>query len=259
MREVTADEWFQIRVFEENRPPRQMNVKATTTVAEVLAKCKITKLNQIDCYFGAEGLTRPCTFAGLQDTFARADLATSPTLGFRYWLDVSVPSLWVGYMPREGNTKSSYNWLLTREAYEEWKGIKKKEAKAAQPPVKRDTKLLRRKKRYSPEAVLSKLGSGKLDFDGDLVNTDSQRLMMFKVKGMTCVKCGLTGKHFIKERAKQHNSYHFNLYAIDAEGDEVLMTKDHIVPRKLGGADVMTNYQPMCCICNHAKGSKEEE
>jgi len=50
-----------------------------------------------------------------------------------------------------------------------------------------------------------------------------------------------------------------NLYAINAAGEEVLMTKDHILPRVLGGKDHIDNYQPMCQVCNSEKGSNYEK
>ena len=49
-----------------------------------------------------------------------------------------------------------------------------------------------------------------------------------------------------------------NLYAINEKGEEVLMTKDHIEPKSLGGKNSLNNYQTMCTICNCEKGSKIE-
>ena len=56
----------------------------------------------------------------------------------------------------------------------------------------------------------------------------------------------------------QDKSYHLNLYAVDDNGDEILMTKDHIIPRSKGGIDDISNYQTMCRLCNEAKGNKLE-
>lgn len=54
-------------------------------------------------------------------------------------------------------------------------------------------------------------------------------------------------------------SFHLNLYAIDENGKEVLMTKDHIIPKSKGGADDISNYQTMCERCNEAKGNRLED
>lgn len=40
---------------------------------------------------------------------------------------------------------------------------------------------------------------------------------------------------------------------IDENGKEVLMTKDHIIPKSKGGANDISNYQTMCKRCNEAK------
>jgi HNH endonuclease len=98
----------------------------------------------------------------------------------------------------------------------------------------------------------------RISFNGDLVNVNSWRLITFKVKGLKCAQCGIEGKYFVKERSNgeiKSQFYHFNLYAIDSEGMEVLMTKDHIVPRSKGGKNHISNLQTMCFICNEKKGN----
>lgn len=92
--------------------------------------------------------------------------------------------------------------------------------------------------------------------DGDLIRMDSHRYWTFKKKGICCVECGIEGKFFAKEKHIEINNYHFNLYAVDVDGIEVLMTKDHIIPKSRGGSDHIDNYQPMCRRCNKEKGNK---
>ena len=92
-----------------------------------------------------------------------------------------------------------------------------------------------------------------MDFDGDLVKIRSERLLVFKRKGTRCVKCGVEGKYFAKERKPGASYWHMNLYAVDEQGHEVMMTKDHIVPKAKGGASALYNYQPMCVVCNGKK------
>ena len=95
----------------------------------------------------------------------------------------------------------------------------------------------------------------KVDFDGDMIKVSSDRLVLFKSKGVKCVTCGLEGKFFMKKKTEGDKSPHFNLYAIGEDGKKVLMTKDHIHPKSLGGKDCLNNYQPMCTKCNSAKGN----
>jgi 5-methylcytosine-specific restriction endonuclease McrA len=99
-------------------------------------------------------------------------------------------------------------------------------------------------------------------YDGNQVKMSSTRYRCFKNSGTTCVVCGIQGKYFALERHKSQTKskrYHFNLYAIDTNGEEVLMTKDHITPRSLGGSNDFTNMQTMCIHCNHAKGNGRNE
>lgn len=123
--------------------------------------------------------------------------------------------------------------------------------------------LQRKQKKYAVEEVLvhvrgnTNVRNKKLlyeDFDGDQVKVRSDRLLLFKRKGVVCVACGLEGKYFVKEKNPADKHWHFNLYGVTPEGEEVLMTKDHIKPKSKGGKDALYNYQTMCITCNGDKG-----
>ena len=125
-----------------------------------------------------------------------------------------------------------------------------------------------RKEVYRISEVLSRLNTKEVVFDGDVMDMTSIRYQVF-CKSLTCPVCGITGVFFAKERAIARNpekvvdytgenfgKYHFNLYAIDKNGKEVLMTKDHIIPKSKGGSNHISNLQTMCTNCNSKKGNK---
>lgn len=91
---------------------------------------------------------------------------------------------------------------------------------------------------------------------GDITVKVSDRYITFLQHGVTCPCCGLKATHYVttvNEGATAEFPYHLNLMREGFMGD-VLYTKDHILPRKLGGKDVLDNYQPMCAKCNATKG-----
>lgn len=97
------------------------------------------------------------------------------------------------------------------------------------------------------------------EFDGDMIKANSHRYQLFKTKGCTCCRCGITGTFFAKEKRIHDGSYHLNLYGYDKNGKEMLMTKDHILPKSKGGKDELENYQTMCARCNEKKGNNLEQ
>lgn len=101
-----------------------------------------------------------------------------------------------------------------------------------------------------------KVRSSHFILDGDRIKADSQRYKLFMEKSIECVDCDIVGRYFKKEKFAHDKTYHLNLYAVDSDGHEVLMTKDHIVAKANGGKDYMSNYQTMCTTCNTKKGHK---
>ena len=87
-----------------------------------------------------------------------------------------------------------------------------------------------RKSTYAVKDVLKHIGKGPVDFDGDLIPMGSHRYLCFRNSGTVCIKCGLKGVLFAKERCKSDKSK--------------------------GGKDRVKNYQTMCAKCNEDKGSK---
>ena len=109
---------------------------------------------------------------------------------------------------------------------------------------------------YTVEHIfkLLHLGTDYIIVGGDKIKAKSMRYQLFMKKGCACVKCGMVGYYFAKERHHDNVAFHLNLYGIH-NGHETLMTKDHIIPKARGGADTMQNLQPMCSPCNAKKGS----
>ena len=134
---------------------------------------------------------------------------------------------------------------------------------------KRLERLERFDKKYSTEEVLSLVpdditkikGEKKRKmFDGHLIKFKSLRLLTFKRKGIVCLNCGIKGKFFVKERLKQkfneNEPYHLNLYAINESGEEILMTKDHIISIFNKGETHIDNMQTLCTVCNYLKDAR---
>lgn len=93
-----------------------------------------------------------------------------------------------------------------------------------------------------------------IELDGVQVKTNSQRYAVFQ-KSTKCVCCGLEACFFASEKVKydKTDKYHFNLYGVNEQGEEVLFTKDHIIPVSKGGKNIIENYQTMCATCNQEK------
>lgn len=84
------------------------------------------------------------------------------------------------------------------------------------------------------------------------VRMNSDRYFVFR-DNPRCVACHLEGTKLLLDINPGDQSPHFNLYA--EENDRlVLMTKDHILAKSMGGTEDLANFQSMCCICNNLKG-----
>lgn len=96
------------------------------------------------------------------------------------------------------------------------------------------------------------------EFNGMLVDMSSIRYRVFQ-RSLACVSCGCVGEIMALERQKNDaiGRAHFNLYAI-RYGFEILMTKDHIIPKSRGGSNRLENFQTMCKYCNEEKGDTVE-
>lgn len=101
-----------------------------------------------------------------------------------------------------------------------------------------------RKEVYPVHAVLNHLGESLVDFGGDIISVVSLRYQTF-AKDLCCVRCGLRGLYFAKERGARFRKkrelweslggkYHFNLYGLTAEGKEVMPDQGPYSPGQQG-------------------------
>lgn len=111
---------------------------------------------------------------------------------------------------------------------------------------------------YDVAVVLPKLASDEkvrihLEEFGTAIKTGSLRYNLFHEKGLKCALCELEIGFLAAERDRGVEHYHVNAYGVDEDGDEVLFTKDHIIPKSRGGDDSMDNLQVLCLPCNYIK------
>lgn len=123
---------------------------------------------------------------------------------------------------------------------------------------------LKRTAKYSIQEVFQAIKDGHnqvyLTGTNQSIDLTSLRIKNFYQHGIACVSCGIIGQFFASEVTTSSDDYadmkhHLNLYALDENGKEVLMTKDHILAKSSGGKDSIDNMQPMCCLCNSAKSN----
>ena len=118
---------------------------------------------------------------------------------------------------------------------------------------------LERKEIISLEDVFPHVRMGKRkiqkEIKGDKIKITSIRLNVFKNSNLTCPICGAQASYFAKEKNINDKNYHLNLYGI-YNNQEILFTRDHILPRSLGGKDTLENQQIMCEPCNLLKGNR---
>ncbi len=101
--------------------------------------------------------------------------------------------------------------------------------------------------------LTQKIGDQRARIKGLKIKVCSNKFLMFKSKGTSCIACGLEGRFFAVERSNITGSLHVNLYA-RLDNSEVLMTRDHIIPKSKGGLGGLDNSQPLCFPCNQKKG-----
>lgn len=114
---------------------------------------------------------------------------------------------------------------------------------------------------YSLEKILKliKRRAQQLKYKEHKVALNKARLLLFKKKGVDCVRCGAKGLFFaidVPLNNKQKLKPVLNLWAIQPSGKHILMTRDHILPESKGGWSATFNLDPLCHSCNQKKADK---
>lgn len=98
---------------------------------------------------------------------------------------------------------------------------------------------------YNSKSKYIKIGEYK-------VKTKDDRYLNFIEHGLECAKCGAKAQYVNLECCCKMGN-HLNVYALNRDGQEVILTKDHIYPKSKGGLNNIKNYQVLCEKCNSKK------
>lgn len=93
---------------------------------------------------------------------------------------------------------------------------------------------------------------------GQAVSAASGAALFLSLRGrpIKCYNCGCEATSWIADRHRNHMGKPcLNLYA-SKDGTPVLMTRDHIIPKSLGGKDLVENLRPCCSDCNSLRGNE---
>lgn len=94
---------------------------------------------------------------------------------------------------------------------------------------------------------------------GKRVNRPSGWALFRHLKGQSirCHFCGCEADRWVATKGRTDKQGHpvLNLYGVNTDGHVVLMTRDHIIPKSLGGRDWVENLRPACGPCNERRSN----
>ena len=95
---------------------------------------------------------------------------------------------------------------------------------------------------------------------GKRVDRPSGWALFHHLKGqpILCHFCGCQADRWVSEKGRKDHLGHpvLNLFATNRDGQVVLMTRDHIIPKSLGGIDAVANLRPACGPCNEQRSNE---
>lgn len=97
------------------------------------------------------------------------------------------------------------------------------------------------------------------DVVNQLKSVKNLKWAFHKDPNLLCALCGVNFEYAVCGQLHGHichdkhgpKKHHWNLYTANFD----LLTRDHIVPRSVGGVDTKTNIQIACYECNVKKGN----
>ncbi len=111
-------------------------------------------------------------------------------------------------------------------------------------------------KEYQIEFIESLEGE-EFFFDSEITDKKIKlrRANCYTQIGYECAnpECSTNGTKYILGINRKDGAVHLDLYGTDGDGDLHMITLDHIQPKSKGGKNHVSNYQPMCRVCNHIK------
>lgn len=94
---------------------------------------------------------------------------------------------------------------------------------------------------------------------GRRVDRPSGWLLFHHMKGqpIRCHFCGCEADKWVAEKGRRDHQGNpvLNLHATSVTGASVMMTRDHIIPKSLGGKDTVANLRPACGPCNEQRSN----
>jgi len=95
---------------------------------------------------------------------------------------------------------------------------------------------------------------------GDVLVRVSDTARVVIKDDFTCKGCGKEAEFISVYKTEIDDSTIYGMIFYHVENDKVINhTKDHIVPKSLGGKDTFNNYQDLCVVCNHEKDNTDTE
>lgn len=90
-------------------------------------------------------------------------------------------------------------------------------------------------------------------FNGERLSTASGSALFVQERhNLCCCNCNLKASKW-QAYTEKNNYPVLNLYGVNEEGKNILFTRDHIIPKSIGGNEDLRNLRVMCSECNNSR------